>query len=537
MKVYVKYQIRTLEPVKMAAPGTQQGQEVSKNYIPGSSIRGAVIGEHLKECRKNGRNVEIDSTSMLREEFLTGTRFLNAYITKRDEKKERILIPTPDCFVADKQKIRSAGKEPMEVDNRLYENDKEGERVGHGTYCFLDDKQINIERVAMTANLHIQKAKSPDSGQMFRYEAIERGQVFTGFIQCEQKFAWDFVKLLDKKDFYIGGSKGSGYGKCKVVSEPQIIDAEDYYSLLGVKKDAYQGTLNIYALSDLILYNEYGMVANSISESFLQEVLGLEEVTLKKAFVTTGITSGYNHKHKAHSVQQTSVRAGSVYQYSYTGAINKEAVRRLEEAGVGLRKTEGYGCILIHPDFHQTIRVEETCEKYKNETTQKSDKPVSKESYQILMQIENKIVRQRQYDRIVYKLAYDKMDFMKHNHKWKLTRSQSNQLYKVLERIYFLRDSKSEDANKEEIKKYLDKHTRNSSLEATMVTEEKSLYTILEEMSMPGNGIKLSEIDRFSADRDNFHFGDKTEQKEQNEFNWIVLYLKSLVYYFMREEA
>ena len=45
---YIQYSIRLLEPMKLAGQGTQQGTVTTRSFIPGSAVRGALIGAFLR---------------------------------------------------------------------------------------------------------------------------------------------------------------------------------------------------------------------------------------------------------------------------------------------------------------------------------------------------------------------------------------------------------------------------------------------------------------------------------------------------------
>ena len=62
---------------------------------------------------------------------------------------------------------------------------------------------------------------------MFRYEAIEKGQIFRALIKVNlsEDEIEKVIKVLNDGEFYIGGSKGSGYGKVEIIEdEIEVLD-------------------------------------------------------------------------------------------------------------------------------------------------------------------------------------------------------------------------------------------------------------------------------------------------------------------------
>lgn len=512
----------------MAAPGSQQGQEMSRNYILGSSLRGAIIGRFLK----NHQDVILDESPVFRDEFLTGTRFFNAYLTLNDEKAiERITFPAPNCFFANKEDVRRAGKGPYTVKNALYEEKVEGEVSGRDSFVYLDKENIYEAKVEMTANLHIQRTRNIDDSQMYRYEAIAKGQMFTGFIQCEEKYEPDFLDTLAPGELYIGGSKGSGYGKCRIIENPEALSQEEYEKQFHFPHLENQGSLIIYAMSDLILYDELGRVSNNISEKYLAKVLGVDKVILENKIVTATTTSGYNHKHRAHAVQQTAVRAGSLFCYQYTGELKKEAIFQLEEEGVGLRREEGYGRIAVQLDLHQKYfhKGDNEQKRFTSREFQKTDE----EDIVLLEKIESNILKQRRYDDIVYSVAPKMAGFIEKNSGWTLSSAQTQQLLDILNGIYKMKFVKATSEAQNKLARYLKKHNKTDGLKTTKVEAGYSLYSMLEDMSNE-KSTHVLELQKAVQERVVFNIEYEIKTETNEEFYDKCLFLIALAYYFKR---
>lgn len=547
MKRYIKYRITTLEPLKLAGEGSQQGTVVTRNFIQGAAIRGVLIGRYLREHPDE----EIDASAHQREKFLTKTKFYSAYIAA----DKQATIPVPYVFQADKQVMREQEErgEDIDIQNRFHkEQEKKGTQpVKRNAFCVMNDECMYTLDVNKVEHLHIQKSEEKNKEAiMFRYEAIAPGQTFIGFIQCEEEWVADFVKLLEDDICYIGGSKGSGYGKCKLQLD-QTMDYATYRNEFPVElENSHKNQFILYALSDLVLFDQNGMVANAIDEEFLKETLELEKVEKRTMVCDTSITSGYNSKHRAHSVQQTAVRAGSVFQYEYIGTLQMERIQELEEQGVGIRREEGYGRILVNPDFSQNKTKAYVHEQMANPSSNTLDQILDKEENAMVEKWTKKIALQKNSDYIMYQLA--QKDFMEKRVDWKLNKTKSNALKDVLDKMYATRGYDAYQNNVKKLSNYVKKIQNTSAFDATMLyvpeggvggyssydTSKRppvSLYQFLQKMEEGTASLDLIHYEWKKAKIDSF--SQSQNRIAEDNFYECCLYLKELVRYNTREEA
>ena len=345
---YVSYILDAEEPVKMGDQGNQANCD-ALSYIAGSAIRGAVIAECVKAAVKV-------------EELVKNTRFYDAYIVTDDE----YAAPIPFVYYADKHAIRenelrmqSDTKAELPVRTCLAENPKEGEqRVDVGGYGrYGEGGQLATTRVRKTANLHIKVGQTGKDKPMYRYEAIEERQSLGGAIVCEDEDTAEMYRdLIVGKTLYLGGSKGSGYGRCHV-RNVDVLTYDQFVMRYGICRKDEEGILVVYALSNLLLNDDLGAPAGEISAKKLETALGIADVSLIKSFAATGVSGGFNHTWRAGNVQRNFVKAGSVFVYTYSGTLNRDKVSDFEEAGVGMRRQDGFGRILVNPDLTREKRV------------------------------------------------------------------------------------------------------------------------------------------------------------------------------------
>gem|GEM_PF-5440835 len=420
MTMYIRYQLLLEEPVRMGMAGNQEGT-AAMSYLAGSALRGALLGKYI-HTYYGDRTDDLSKDPAVRRELFTDMRFTDAYLSESG----RDLIPVPNVYYVDKHQKRAAEKENKKkytVHSCVREIPNEGElRQGSGGFCRIEGKQFTVIPVHKCANLHI----GTEEKTMFRYEAIDKGQVFTGYIACEEASAARMLEILDDAVLYVGGSKGSGYGRCKVIA----CEKSSYEKMLefyGIQRETCTNEFTVYALSRLDLTDPGGNPAGEIDPAYLEKTLGVRNVCLKQASVASEIVSSFNHTWKAGHVLQNTVSAGSHYLYTCEGQVSKEAARKLEEKGVGLRKEEGFGRILINADFSQNV-----CAVYepKKEITKRV--PMTPEEKALYHDIQRR-VNQRKILSQINKAA---MDCMEHSPKLARTvsRTQISGLYSALQK-------------------------------------------------------------------------------------------------------
>lgn len=444
MAKYISYDINTLENIKMGSQGSQYDNEYALSYIAGSTLRGAFINRIINE--KGIKDISKDKKySKL---FLKGgLKFLNAYPLVKDLRA----VPFPGCFYVKKEDIKKYdGKVCIKLKNELDEKIEEGyEKFKPDDFCIIDyddsDESYTLEHfpVKKTFSLHI--SKSSELNNIFRYEAIKKGQKFQGIIVVDDETA-DLEELrgmLEGQIFYFGGSKGSGYGRCLVenVKVHNInVEAEQFEDFIN---DGISDEFYLLALSDIIWRNSNGEVVNYIDEEYLEKKLGIKNVKLEGSSVAPQVISGYNAKWGCRLPQILGIKAGSVFKYSFEGTIDRSKLMEFINKGLGDRKEDGYGRIVIVEALYCDEIRAVTRLKDKNTLQVNLTEDHKLQLQNILSSIYKTIVE----DKINEKILYYDSKFSK-----RLSNSQVGKLIQLCVNIKTL----SVDKGKEKFKKYLD---------------------------------------------------------------------------------
>ncbi|MDF5581148.1 RAMP superfamily CRISPR-associated protein, partial [Vibrio parahaemolyticus] len=183
----------------------------------------------------NKYNVGDISNNPHREKLFTDDIvFFNAYPKAKDKRS----FPLPKCFFAPKAEMKMASDYlnlELGIDNKLkplYE------KVRLCEFVVENGDTLNKVKIEKESHLHINK--NTPKNKLYRYETIKRGQTFSGIIKTVDDYEEEIVNLLKDSIVYIGGSKGSGYGKCKIENlKVSDENPEATLSNLNVDKDFY----------------------------------------------------------------------------------------------------------------------------------------------------------------------------------------------------------------------------------------------------------------------------------------------------------
>lgn len=520
MSYYLEYVLRLEEPCKMGTQGNQNNTS-ALSYLAGSSLRGAFITQYLKKYK------DVDKQDLFRH-----TYFYDAYICQDDQK----LIPVPSIYYASKhemRKVKLGEKDALEVKS-CYDPDlrpEEGQqRVDTSAFASFEGDTYHPYQVKKQGQLHI---NIEDDG-MFRYEAISPDQYFNGVIVCENEATCHHMQdLLKDEIFYIGGSKGSGYGRVHIEST-KISSFEDYLSSYRLKKHQNQNYFTLYALSNILFIDQYGDLKATVDPSYLEKHLGISHVKLIKAYSSTMRTASFNHTWKAGNVQQTAIKAGSYFLYSYEGNMD-DSYKVLEEKGIGQRKTEGFGRVLFNVDFSQTKRLPL---QLKAHTFGKIE--VSKEDRKFLSNLQQSINNKRMED-LIDEAAYRCYK----NSKDPLSNTQLARLYNLLDSI-LIGISSADEAERD--LKFNEGKLRINSFKEGLKTKSKDAYRI-KKLQMDNGTIKryIEMLEELFDDNVSYNLYDTkfkelytqlkitNEGKKNYEKSYIkLLFLHKVLYNQMR---
>jgi CRISPR-associated protein Csx10 len=357
---YLLFTLTAEQPLLLTSLQGDPNSSVSFSYIPGSVLRGALIGRYQQQ----GRQFD-PADATIRRLFLDGsTRFLNAYPFLTHEGRTVRSLPLPRSLFIEKgeQLLSEQATDAYDLSAPFtaYSDDGEEEegaapkpypdtprRLNDG-YMLRDARDtFVIDTVALLVNIHNQRHRqygrgTEDEGAVFRYEAVAPGQHFRTVVICEHDSDADQLRtLLQPKRLWLGGARSAGYGEV-TVSDDLILETwretERSASVMG-------DILHLTLLSDLIIRDTIGHYAATLPLDALGQALGGVHLTIdrQRSFQTTTLHGGFNRTWGLPLPQTAALAAGSVFVLHCDPIPTAAAVARLEETGLGERRAEGFG--------------------------------------------------------------------------------------------------------------------------------------------------------------------------------------------------
>ena len=360
MSKYFSYYIELLQDLKLAKTVNQPEYEQTISYITGSSIRGAYISSYISKYNISNINEGVHKEKLLQG----GVKFLNAYPVYN--KTERS-VPFPTCFFAPKDEINNfinGRKSSLEIipciGEGLCENFEKVKGIEFVRSYKGNYKCIKVDKVM---NLHINKRD--EVNRLFSYEAIKKGQVFKGIIKVEKnEYENEIIELLENQILYVGGSKGSGYGKCRVTKVEVMEENPEYKQFVNCYD--FDDEIYLVALSDIIYRNDIGQYSTYIDEEFIKNNLELDNVEFTGSSIETVDVTAFNNKWNCCMPQIRAIKAGSVFKYKISGEVKLELLKKFMDKGIGERRQDGFGRFVILSKLEETyIETYYKCEKEK----------------------------------------------------------------------------------------------------------------------------------------------------------------------------
>ena len=361
----ITFSLYTKQPLLATSFQGDPNSDVSYSYIPGSMIRGAMIGRYTKH--HNLSEIDLENKEAQRLFFDSKKiKYLNAYLLSR--KKQRTLPVARSWF---RDKDTELSEEVLNItayDFSVERNEGKPETpkfVGEGFWTkesgcirsYKEKRRINIHnRRDRTKG---RSSQATGEGEIFRYDAIDAGQTFQAVILCEEIDTHLLELLCKSEDLWLGGSQSAGYGHTQITD---IQSYDNWNEIDSPDNRTEHDNFTITLLSDLILRDKCGQYAvippspqqastplTNILEKALKRILELDDIQLqpKESFTSSTLIGGFNRKWGLPLPQVPALAAGSVFVFENI-EITPEQIQQLEGEGLGERRIDGFGRIAVN---------------------------------------------------------------------------------------------------------------------------------------------------------------------------------------------
>jgi CRISPR-associated protein Csx10 len=310
-------------------------------------------------------------------------------------------LPTP--FVFDRKKYTAEGSHvPGSLRNRLleHESSSDGEYNSVREAYFAFGRQDGLPAVAFrdttlvtrTHNTVEDERQKPTEvvGGVYSYEAIAARQRLKSEIWLRRSLLPEGFELpLLPVGVTIGRAKKAGYGVVRLVPHAAIAAGTFSGPLLP-------NAFTLYLASDLVLPSSAKPIGASPAEflcAALRDLLGVP-IEIARADLRTGRTEGWVSRWGLPRPSYVVLRAGSTASFT---ADSPDRVRLavLARDGLGARRGEGFGHILIDPDFtHAKLAASVVLTAPAQATDEETSEP-GDELTEFISRVENAALRDR----------------------------------------------------------------------------------------------------------------------------------------------
>ncbi len=362
------FRIYLKQPVLLTQSSGDPNSVTSLSYLPGSVLRGVLIGRYLQAQAGNVGNDNLAADSVARRLFFDGgVSYLNAY--RLDYGATRCL-PTPSALL----QLKSAQTDTVYNAAHSDWNDAERRRIEEGdhlkpfspSYCTLNEEENKITPVSLAPGriaVHVQRDRekgraTKDRGAVFQYEAIAEDQWFGGALLVQDSADVELLQRLFAQHEYawIGRSRSANYGQVRIELDQPLMTGWREVGDLELEPVEAMEPLSITLLSDLLLRDTLGIPVASLAHQPLHQDLIHDQILSSylgftvmidpaRSFSNATIASGFNQTWQLPLPQQAALKAGSHLVVYPTQAITAEQLHAIELRGIGERRPEGYGRI------------------------------------------------------------------------------------------------------------------------------------------------------------------------------------------------
>lgn len=391
--------LRTDEPILISRRAAAGNEFEALDYIAGTVIRGALATRIAQ--RHDLQQPELYQ-EFVRLFYRGGVHCVNCLpgFPKGDGKQVTDLVPTipaPEALFVNESHPQEKGKTLAREGVVIYNAQQAAEHdfKGKGEH----DNSLKLEpaggylgvelglpllEVGKSNEMHV--TIEADTGRaldanLFGYVALAAGQYFLGEIVCDDAATWENLRTLadlpevapqpandmlgESQPFSLrlGKAYRRGYGKVTgvLLSSPAVAPWAGVD--LTQRVTAVDQPLTVTLYSDAIILDQWGRAAQGFDAGWLSDELGMSVKIAKVnghqlAFARSRMVDSFNNTHGLPRHRDLALTAGSAVTVQLVDpAITLEQLhtklRTLESTGIGVRRNEGFGHILINHPLYQ----------------------------------------------------------------------------------------------------------------------------------------------------------------------------------------
>lgn len=342
----ITFKITLDEPLLIAAPGKDPNTSYSQDFIPGSTLRGALASQYIQNQPADDKFKRL---------FLDGTtRFAHAYPAHGDTQTNSYqrTQPTPLHWVQEKD---GANLVPTIYNSlSLPEHIVVSKKIKKPFVHIVDKQYVHLYEpqhiVAVHNARHRGKGRAirnDSRSALFRYHALAAGQIFIGQIHCQAEDE-EVLRQLLSGTLLLGGSRTAGYGRTQITTIPSPATPAPITIKAGQP-------FTLYLLSDTILHDpRTGQTNNNITAA-LPIIADDHSYEIERAFCRNGWVGGFNDKWELPLPQVWALQKGSVWQLTSSHELPPTFCQHIQDMGLGARRAAGFGEVALVAEWPSSL--------------------------------------------------------------------------------------------------------------------------------------------------------------------------------------
>lgn len=513
------YTLRLLEPVLANSLAGDSNSARSLPFIPGSLIRGALVASYLREHDQPSNKEQMADFRRL---FLTTeTRYLHAYLLS--DRGQRA-YPTPLSWKVQKGEEVSA-ESLYNLAGLADEEIPDGLKSAPFAWWWQMGKTAVSPDISYQINVHTQRdavlgrsnsgrGDDPDAdrGTIYRYESLPAGTTLQGVVLTQNEHDSALLKgWLGQEVLMLGKARTAGYGRIKLLTIEDL-EAEHWQEGWSWQKEASvdetsQTEFCLTFLSEGLVRNTYGQFTLDPTTA-VRARLGLADEHILETtniFRSSEIVGGFNRHWGLPLPQVWAIAPGSVFCYRADPPISAKQLTQLASAGLGERRNEGFGRVLVEYEQNEDIpyRTGETAV-----STIDENQPLAEEAKEMAQMILKRLLVQELDERLLTAVRKNKItsDNLSNSQlsRWQLQARNALNEATAVEQLQYMTTFYTAESNKrsrawEKMRRArVDKKVRLTDWLQTILTGPdqpwKALgYTTVPQQTLPGVVVKADE--------------------------------------------
>lgn len=318
-----KFQCTTQEPLILFKKAKTEQSTETLEYIPGSLFRGFVANQLF-----NSNQVDKHIDDLV---FNGSVCFGDAHLVIRGQRS----LPIPLSYHKFQSNVHG-----NDINLAVCDTPKNKNKQIKEGYFIVENGIITTQKIEISERMKSARSlayRASEEGAMYLYRYLEAGQTFEFNVSAKTADLLETVReQLKNGKIYLGKSKSAEFGGKVKITALELLDAP-----VQTKK-----VKMLFAASNWCFLNEYGTYTSHLTSEMLCGKTG-ELIDWNKSFLRFRTYAPYNFHRKAFDAQRLIVEKGSVIVFQNEIEVDEQ----FYIDGIGLHKTEGFGEVLVNPDF------------------------------------------------------------------------------------------------------------------------------------------------------------------------------------------